>query len=96
MGVIAGLLFVNTSAPAGPEVACWRDQNWTSVVSWLLTFLFLYHIQRYMWVMCWLKLPLGGAGIVRRLREEGSLHAFIELFANRWRCNKEEFIISPV
>lgn len=39
VGVIAGLVFVNTSAPAGMEASCWRDRNWTSVggaLWWLL------------------------------------------------------------
>lgn len=31
VGVITGLLIVDTSAPAGMEVVWWRAHNWTSV-----------------------------------------------------------------
>lgn len=93
VGVIAGLLVCECLC------CCRAGGGWLegselalSPLSWILTsffvaVVFLYYIQRYMWVISWLKLVSGWVGgwrgVARRLRDKVSLHAFIELFANR-------------
>lgn len=60
VGVITGLLIVNTSAPAGMEVVCWRAHfsGWCSLVA--PYFFFFNHIQ--MGKNFWLELRRKGHG----------------------------------
>lgn len=66
MGVITGLLIVNTSAPAGMEVVCWRvttGLQWVVQFSGSVLFFFFNHIQRGK-KNFWLELPRKGHGVL--------------------------------